>query len=84
MGKVLLQQSPTKAKECRMGRERMLEVFKEAVKLAQSGKYTGWKKIQSRLVKSGHNRAPELLDGRKIRMILDAQCKLARSQAANG
>ena len=62
-----------------MSRERMLEVFKEAVNLAQSGKYTSWKKIQSRLVKSGYKRAPELLDGRKIRMILNAQCKLAKS-----
>ncbi len=61
-----------------MNREEKLEVFKEAVKLADSGKYTGWKKIQSRLVKSGHKRAPDLLDGNKIRMVLDAQCKLAR------
>jgi hypothetical protein len=62
-----------------MTKEEKLEVFKEAVKLANSGKYKGWKQIQTRLVKSGHKRAPELLDGNKIRMILDAQCKLARS-----
>ena len=61
-----------------MNREEKLEVFKEAVKLAGSGKYKGWKKILSCLVESGHKRAPELLDGNKIRMILDAQCKLAR------
>ncbi len=64
-----------------MNREEKLEVFREAVKLAGSGKYTSWKKIQSRLVKSGHKRAPELLDGQKIRMILDSQCKLASSRS---
>ena len=61
-----------------MNREDKLEVFEEAVKLADSGKYKGWRTIQSRLVKSGQKRAPELLDGKKIRMILDTQCKLAR------
>jgi adenylylsulfate kinase-like enzyme len=64
-----------------MTREEKLEVFREAVRLAGTGKYTGWKKIQSRLVKSGHKRAPELLDGKKIRMILDTQCKLANSRS---
>jgi hypothetical protein len=63
-----------------MDRERMLEIYTEAVKLADSGKYKGWKKIQSELVKSGHKRAPELLDGKKIRMILDTHCKLASSR----
>jgi hypothetical protein len=63
-----------------MNREEKLEVFKEAVKLADSGKFKNWEQIQSRLVKSGKRRAPELLDGRKIRMILDAQCKLAISR----
>jgi hypothetical protein len=29
-----------------MNKEEKLEVFKEAVKLADSGKYKGWKKIQ--------------------------------------
>ena len=60
--------------------EEKLEVFKEAVKLADSGEYKDWKQIQSQLVKSGKKRAPELLDGRKIRMILDAQCNLAISR----
>jgi hypothetical protein len=61
-----------------MNREEKLEVLKEAVKLSDSGRHKGWKKIQSQLVKSGHKRAPKLLDGNKIRMILDASCKLAR------
>ena len=64
-----------------MNREKKLEVFREAVKLADTGKYKGWKKIQSRLVKSGHKRAPELLGGTKIRMILDTQCQLASSRS---
>lgn len=55
-----------------------IRLLKDAVNLADSGKYKGWKKIQSRLVKSGHKRAPELLDGNKIRRILDAQCRSAR------
>ena len=46
--------------------------------MAGSAKSKGWKKVQSQLVKSGHKRSPELLDGNKIRMILDAQCELAR------
>ena len=37
-----------------MTKEEKLEVFKEAVKLADSGKYKGWKKVQSQLVESGH------------------------------
>lgn len=35
-----------------MNREEKLEVFKEAVKLADSGKYKDWEQIQSRLVSS--------------------------------
>ena len=66
-----------------MNKEEKLEIFKEAVKLAGSGEYTGWKKIQSRLVKTGHKRAAELLDGNKIRMVLDAQCKLARPKSSS-
>lgn len=49
----------------RVNREEKLEFFMEAVKLADSGKHTGWKEIESKLVKSGHKRAPELLDGKK-------------------
>jgi len=50
-----------------MNWEEKLEVFKEAVKLAGSGKYKGWKKVQSRLVKSGHKRAPGLHNTRSQR-----------------
>ncbi len=38
-----------------MNRDEKLEIFREAVKLADSGKYKGWKKVQSQLLKSGIN-----------------------------
>jgi hypothetical protein len=57
-----------------------IQLLKDVENLGDSGKYKVWKKIQSRLVKSGHKRAPELLDGNKIRRILDAQCRSTRRQ----
>jgi hypothetical protein len=55
------------------------EIFEEAVKLAQSGKMKDWKGVQDRLVEKGYKRAPELLDGGKIRAVLDACCKSGRA-----
>lgn len=55
-----------------------VEVFRRAVELAASGNYADWKDIQARLVDKGFRRAPDLLDGQKIRAILDAQCALNR------
>jgi hypothetical protein len=60
-------------------RKQNVEVFRHAVALAASGDYADWKAIQTRLVEKGFRRAPDLLDGAKIRAILDAQCKLSRA-----
>ena len=55
-----------------------VEVFRKAVELAGSGDFRDWKGIQERLVEKGFRRAPDLLDGAKIRAILDAQCDHSR------
>lgn len=55
-----------------------VEVFREAVALAASGDHPDWRSIQARLVEKGYRRAPDLLDGNKIRAILDAQCAIGR------
>ncbi len=36
--------------------------------------------VQERLVEKGYRRAPDLLDGEKIRAILDLQCGIGRNQ----
>jgi len=56
-----------------------VEVFRRAVELAASGEFTDWKAIQARLVEKGFRRAPDLLDGQKIRAIIDAQCVMSRA-----
>ena len=60
--------------------KRNLEVFKQAVALADSGECRDWKEIEHRLVQEGHRRAPDLLDADKIRAVLDIQCQRARKR----
>lgn len=57
------------------------EVFRRAVELAGSGQCKGWHEVQEKLVETGYRRAPDLLDGDKIRAILDFQCGIDRKQA---
>lgn len=56
-------------------RKRNLEVFKKAVELAQSGEYKDWKSIEKALVGAGFHRAPDLLDGDRVRTILNTICE---------
>jgi hypothetical protein len=55
-----------------------VEVFRHAVALAATGDFPDWKGIQAKLVADGFRKAPDLLDGHKIRAILDAQCALSQ------
>jgi hypothetical protein len=57
-----------------------VEVYQLALKMAGSGKFKNWKGIRDSLVEQGHRRAPDLLDGDKVRTILDLHC--ANSQNA--
>lgn len=60
-----------------------VEVFRQAVALAASGDHADWKSIQAKLVEKGYRRAPDLLDGHKIRAIIDAQCAIGRAPKKN-
>jgi len=60
--------------------KRNLEVFKQAVALAESGDFGDWKEIQHRLVQDGYHQAPDLLDGERIRAVLNIQCGRARNR----
>jgi adenylylsulfate kinase-like enzyme len=64
----------------RFMRKKNVEVYELALKMAGSGKFKSWKGIRDDLVEKGYRRAPDLLDGDKIRMILDLHC--ADSQKA--
>ncbi len=55
-------------------RKKNLEIFQTAVDMAASGKFKNWKQIQDDLVEKGFRRAPDLLDGDKIRALLDMVC----------
>lgn len=61
-------------------RKKDQEIFRRAVELAESGKCKDWYDVQERLVEKGYRRAPHLLDGEKIRAILDLQCGAGRNQ----
>ena len=61
-------------------RKKNLEVYQLALKMAGSGKFKNWKGIRDSLVEKGYLRAPDLLDGDKVRTILDIHC--ADSQKA--
>lgn len=59
-------------------RKKSLEVYQLALKMAGSGKVRNWEAIQTKLVEQGHRKAPQLLDGQKIRAILDLRCDESR------
>lgn len=61
-------------------RKKDQEIFRRAVELAGSGKCKDWYDVQERLLEKGYRRAPDLLDGEKIRAILDLQCGTGHSQ----
>ncbi len=61
-------------------RKKDQEIFRRAVELAGSGKCKDWYDVQEKLVEKGYRRAPDLLDGEKIRAILDLQCGIGRNQ----
>ena len=52
-------------------RKKSLEVYQLALRMAGTGKFKNWKGIRDELVDKGYRRAPDLLDGEKIRTILD-------------
>jgi hypothetical protein len=56
-----------------------VEVFRQAVALAVTGDHPDWKSVQAKLLEKGFRRAPDLLDGNKIRAIIDAQCDIGRA-----
>jgi hypothetical protein len=60
--------------------KRNLEVFKQAVALAGSGEFRDWREIQHQLIQNGFHRASDLLDGDKIRAVLNIQCERARQR----
>lgn len=59
-------------------RKKNLEVYQLALKMAGSGKARNWEAIQTKLVEQGYHKAPQLLDGQKIRTILDLRCAESR------
>ncbi len=59
-------------------RKKSLEVYQLALKMAGSGKVRNWEAIQHKLVEQGYRKAPQLLDGQKIRAILDLRCEESR------
>jgi hypothetical protein len=61
-------------------RKKNEEVFRRAVELAGSGKCKNWQEVKKMLVEKGFSRAPDLLDGEKIRAILDFQCGIGRKK----
>ena len=61
-------------------RKRDYEVFRKAVELAGSGNCKNWQEVQESLVEKGVRRAPDLLDGQKIRAIIDFQCGTSRKE----
>ncbi|THD68598.1 MAG: hypothetical protein E7813_10150 [Bradyrhizobium sp.] len=64
--------------------KRNLEVYEAAVRLATSGKMRGWESIREKLVQKGYRRVPDLLQGDKIRTVLDICCKAARDKKTEG
>jgi hypothetical protein len=61
-------------------RKKDQEVFRRAVELAETGECKGWLDVQEKLVEKGYRRAPDLLDGEKIRAILEFQCRAGRKE----
>ena len=63
-------------------RKKSLEVYQLALRMAGTGKFKNWKGIRDELVDKGYQRAPDLLDGEKIRTILDIHCTDSRQSEA--
>lgn len=63
-------------------KKRSLEVYQKAVAMAQSGAFHDWKDIEKSLSKDGFKYASDLLDGEKIRAVLDILCQRARKAAS--
>lgn len=61
-------------------RKKDVEVFHQAVKIADSGKAKNWKDVEQALVVRGYRKAPDLLEGEKIRTMLDIQCSRSKKQ----
>jgi adenylylsulfate kinase-like enzyme len=64
-------------------RKKSLEVYQLALKMAGSGKFKNWKGVRDELVEKGYPRAPDLLDGDKVRAILDIHCQQSRKAENN-
>ena len=60
-------------------RKKNLEVCQAALKIAGAGKAKNWKEIQEELVRRGYASAPQLVDGQKIRAILDLRYHESRN-----
>jgi hypothetical protein len=59
-------------------RKKNLEVYQLALRMAGSGEFKNWKSVRDGLVKKGYRQAPDLLDGDKVRAILDIHCADSR------
>lgn len=66
-----------------MSRERDERMWKQAYKLADSGKYLGWLQIEWELREQGYSRARQLLDHESTRADLDRRCNQARDRRHN-
>jgi hypothetical protein len=64
-------------------KQKNLEVYQLALRMAGSGKFKSWKGIRDGLVESGFKHAPDLLDDDKIRTILDIHCEDSRKGERN-
>ena len=64
-------------------RKKNLEVYQLALRMAGSGKFKNWRGIRDGLVEKGYKRAPDLLDGDKIRTILDIHCEESQTAEKN-
>jgi hypothetical protein len=60
-------------------KRRSLEVYQKAVAMAQSGDFRNWKEIEKVLTKDGFKYADDLLDGEKIRAVLDILWERAKA-----
>lgn len=63
-------------------KKKNLEIFKAAVDLASSGKFKNWKAVEEALVDKGVKRAPDLLDGDRIRAMIDLMCERSLNRSA--
>jgi hypothetical protein len=62
-------------------KERQEEIIREAYRLADSGKFSGWHQIEMDLRNDGLSEARSLLDHRDIRSELNERCAAAQAAA---